>query len=389
MENKRLKNIIRIIGVLVVALLMAIPCWSGNNPEDTSQYEDSRSGKTETKKSPETRKVESTNKTSNREVDLSSRTLILTVGSSPVCWPEFHFWLNFIQKYYRSYHNIDRITDWSAKQNGMSLKEFFLSNAVAYACKDRAIEAKARELGIELSVRDLAEIEKLRNDNIKIYGSELEYIRIVSSMYVSEDVFTYLTKIDYLGNYLFEKLYGAKGEKCSDKDISEYIREEGLMCSKYIFLPCADSAGKEVSAETLAGNYKLLEDILGRLDKSADPLGLFDTLMTEYGKDRSISSYPDGRLFVSGAMEQEFESSYLKLGENKYSRIVKTGKGYYIILRKPIFPDMTADSSGNTLRYRTAYDHLFKNQIENLSSKMDIKYEDAYYRIDPEKLQDN
>jgi hypothetical protein len=88
-------------------------------------------------------------------------------------------------------------------------------------------------------------------------------------------------------------------------------------------------------------------------------------------------------------MEQEFESAYLKLEEDKYSRIVKTGKGYYIILRKPIFPDMTADSSGNTLRYRTAYDHLFKNQIEDMSAKIDVKYEEVYYRIDPEKLQDN
>jgi hypothetical protein len=389
MEKINLKNRIRIFVFLTLLALIAVPFGSVISYAAAAAHETSGIKNSETKNAYVTGNAESTNKTSNRSADLSSKTLILTAGSSPVYWPEFHFWLNFIQKYYRSYHNIDRITDWSAKQNGMSLKEFFLSNAVAYACKDRAVEAKARELGIELSVRDLAEIEKLRNDNIKIYGSESEYIRIVSSMYVSEDVFNYLTRIDYLGNYLFEKLYGAKGEKCSDKDISEYVNEEGLMCSKYIFLPCIDSEGKEVSAEALAANYRLLEDILGRLDKSADPLALFDTLMTEYGKDRSISGYPDGRLFVSGAMEQEFESAYLKLEENKYSRIVKTGKGYFIILRKPIFPDMTADSSGNTLRYRTAYDHLFKNQIEDISSKMDVKYEEAYYRIDPEKLQDN
>ncbi len=370
-------------------LLMAHPCLGGNGPSNTSQHEASGAGKAEAKKAVKNANAESVNKTPYREADLSAKTVVMTVGSSPVYWPEFHFWLNFIQKYYRSYHSIDRITDWGAKQNGMGLKEFILSNAAGYACKDRAIEAKAKELGIELSVRDLAEIEKLRQDNIKIYGSELEYIRIVSSMYVSEDVFNYLTRIDYLGNYLFERLYGAKGEKCTDNQISQYVKEEGLMCSKYIFLPCTDSSGKEVSAETRAGNYKLLEDILGRLKKSADPLALFDELMGEYARDRSILSYPDGRLFVSGAMEQEFESAYVKLEENKYSGIVKTEKGDYIILRKPISPDMAADSSGNTLRYRTAYDHLFKNQIEDLSSKMNIKYEDAYYMIDPEKLQNN
>jgi hypothetical protein len=382
-----LKNRIRIFGILVVVLIMAVSGRSISSSEKTSQYKDSGIGKSEMKRAPGEGNTESAERRSKSEGGMSSKTLILTVGSSPVYWPEFHFWLNFIQKYYKSYHNIDKITDWSVKQNGMSLKEFFLSNAAAYACKDRAIEAKARELGIELSVRDLAEIEKRRNDNINIYGSEQEYIRIVSSMYISEDVFNYLTRIDYLGNNLFEKLYGAKGEKCSDKDISDYVKEQGLMCSKYIFLADADTSEKETNAEQLNGNYRLLEDILARLDKSADPIALFNTLMKEYNQDSSISDYPDGCLFVPGAMEQEFESAYLKLEENKYSRIVKTLKGCYIILRKTISPDMTVDLSGNTLRYRIAYDNLFRKQIETLSEKMEVKYEDAYYSIDPEKLQ--
>lgn len=319
---------------------------------------------------------------------ISSDTLILTVGSSPVYWPEFLFWLKYIQKYYRSYHNIDRITDWSVEQNGMDLKNFFLSTAVGYACKDRAIEAKAEEIGIELSCHDLEEINKQRQDNIKIYGSELEYIRIVSSMYVTEDVFKYLTKIDYLGNYMFEHIYGKKGEKCNDKAVSAYVKEQGLMCAKYIFLSKTDPAGNDVGTEKRAENLLLLKDILGRLDSSDNPPALFDEMMIQYGEDRAMLNYPDGRLFVSDAMGQEFESAYLKLGENKYSDIVQADKGLYIILRTPIFPDMTVDSSGNTLRYHTAYDHLFKNQVEEWSSEIKVKYEDAYYTIDVEGIQD-
>lgn len=367
---------------------MAVPCRSSGRDVAVPKYEGSSGKNEETKKTIETGNAGSTDEKSPKEVGLSSKTLILTVGSSPVYWPEFYFWLNYIQKYYRSYHNIDKITDWSAKQNGMSLKEFFLSTAVGYASKDRAIEAKAKEMGIELSARDLAEIEKQRQDNIKIYGSESEYIRIVSSMYVTEDVFKYLTKIDYLGSYMFERLYGSKGEKCSDKDISAYVRSEGLMCAKYIFLSNTDDAGNDVTAAKRAQNYKLLQDILGRLDRSDNPLALFDELAGKYGEDRTMSSYPDGRLFVSGGMGEEFESAYLGLADNRYSGIVQADKGYYIILRRPITPDMAADSSGNTLRYRTAYDHLFKKQVEEWSAAIDVRYEDAYYNIDVEGLQD-
>jgi hypothetical protein len=388
MESKRLKKTVRIISFLTIVLFIVFSGFIGGNSNALSSG-NKGSGNGETIKTVQTGNVESANKTSDKELEFTSKTLILTVGYSPVYWPEFHFWLNYIQKYYRNFHNLDKITDWSVKQNGMSLKEFFLSCAVGYACKDRAIEAKAKELGIELSAGDLAEIEKQRKDNIRIYGSESEYLHIVRSMYLSEEVFNYLTKIDYLGNYMFKHLYGAKGEKCTDEEVSAYVKKEGYMCAKYIFLSSTDAEGAALSPEKREENYKLLENILGRLDTSSDPLPLFDALMKESGKDRTILNYPDGRLFVSGGMGEEFESAYLKLKENKYSGVVKDNKGCYIILRKPIFPDMTADSGGNTLRYLTAYEYLFKNQIEGLSAKMKIKYEDAYYKIDIEGLQNN
>jgi hypothetical protein len=202
---------------------------------------------------------------------------------------------------------------------------------------------------------------------------------------MSEKVYNYLTKIDYLGNYIFEYLYGANGEKCSDKDILAYIEKEGYMCAKYIFLSNSDSDGNELNVEKLEKNYELLEGILGQLDASDDPPALFAAFMNKYGEDKNILNYPDGRLFVSGFMGEEFEKTYLKLDKNEYSDIVKTDKGYYIILRMPIFPAMTADSAGNTLRYWVAYE-LFKNQVENWSEEMKVKYEDAYYGIDVEGL---
>jgi hypothetical protein len=323
---------------------------------------------------------------SGKEKALTFDTQILTVGETPVYLPEFLFWLKYISSYYKTSNSLEKITDWSVKQNGMSLSEFFLTTAVGYAAKDRAIEAKAKELGIALSPENLAEIQKKREDNIKIYGSELEYLRIVASMYVSEDVFTYLSKIDYLGNYLFCTLYGEKGEKCTDQEVSNFIRKEGYLNAKYIFLSNTDADGKALSSEKVTENHKRMEDILAQLKESSTPLPLFDTLMNEVGEDADVKSHPDGLLFISGALGEEFQTAFSKLKENEYSGVVTAPKGFYLILKMPITPDMAADSSGGTLRYHTAYDYLFKNQVEAWGKEIKVAYEKGYDSLIVENL---
>ena len=368
------------ICVLIVTLAGSIGCNSDPGSSSQENHENESAIKTV-----ETYNAGSANRTPNEEGQSSASTLILTVNTRPVYWPEFLFWLNYIGKYYKKVQGYDEIKDWNVEQNGMNLSEFFLSCAVGYASKDRAIEAKAEEMGITLSEDDLAEIEKNRINNIMIYGSEMEYRRIVSSMYISEEVFNYLTKLDYLGNYLFEHLYGANAEKCSDEDISTFIEKEGYLCAKYIFLSNLDAEGNYLSAEKRKEKYELLEQILGRLDASDSPMDLFDELIKEYGEDMAISMYPDGRLLVSGTMGEEFGDAYYKLEDNEYSDIVETDDGCYILLRTPIDPSMRADPTGNSLRYWVAYE-LFKGQVEDWSSEMEIRYEEAYYEIDVKEL---
>lgn len=378
---------ISIIGSLVIcALLVALSGWSESR-HATAARSGSSAGMGAAKTAG-TCKSFSTRKTTPGDTEFSTDTLILTVDSSPVRWPEFLFWLRYIEKYYVKYHNLDKITDWNAKQNGMSLKEFFLSTAVGYASKDRGIEAKAKELGIGLTADDLAEIQKQKESNLRIYGSRSEYLIIVNRMYVSEQVFDYLTQIDYISKHLFKYLYGAKGEKCTDEDISAFVKKKGFMCAKYIFLSNTDARGNALSVEKRAGNQKLLQNLLTQLDASKTPLTLFDTLITKHSNEAALMNYPDGRLIESGGIGEEFESAYWQLEEKRYSGIVESGNGNYIVLRLPIYPNMMADSAGNTLRYVTAYEHLFKNQVEAWSAKAKVKFADAYYKINVEGVLD-
>jgi hypothetical protein len=151
--------------------------------------------------------------------EFTTTTEILTVGTSPVYWPEFYFWLRFIEKHYRKFHRIDKIEDWGARQNGKALKAFFLSSAVGYACQERAIEAKAHELGLALTSADAAQIEEVAERRRRIYG-RAEYLRLIRREYVSEEVFAYLTRMDHLGQRLYTHLYGENGERCPEKEVA-------------------------------------------------------------------------------------------------------------------------------------------------------------------------
>jgi hypothetical protein len=147
----------------------------------------------------------------------TAKTEMMTIGGTPVYWPEFYFWLRFIEKHYRRFHRIDKISDWRAQQNGMALKAFFLSSAVGYACQERAIEAKARELGLALTSADEAEIAEVKKRHGRIYG-RTEYLRMIRREYVSEEVFAYLTRMDHLGKRLYTHLYGENGERCPEEN---------------------------------------------------------------------------------------------------------------------------------------------------------------------------
>jgi hypothetical protein len=142
---------------------------------------------------------------------------MMIIGGNPVYWPEFYFWLRYIEKHYRKFHRIDKIDDWGVRQNGMALKAFLLSSAVGYARQERAIEAKAREVGLALTSADAAQIAAVNQRRRKIYG-RAEYLRMIRREYVSEEVFAYLTRMDQLGKRLYAHLYGENGERCPEED---------------------------------------------------------------------------------------------------------------------------------------------------------------------------
>jgi hypothetical protein len=317
---------------------------------------------------------------------LADDTLILTVGSRPVYWTEYRFWLTYLGRYYENTHGLSAITDWHARQDGVGLKESFLNGATAYVCNDTAIEGQSAAAGIQLTPEDVAELTRVREDNIKIYGSYSEYLRIVGSMYGSEAQFQYLAKIERLSKYLFAHLYGAGGDRCSDDCVTQFTEAQGLSAALYIFRSNTDASGKPVNSRKRRSNDQLLGRLHAQLQASSSPAALFSRLMNRYSDDSSLGGYLNGRIIARGSKGREFDLALRNLADSAYSNVISTRAGGYLILRKPLSPNMVVDNSGTTLRYWAAYQGLFKPLIERWCADLSIQYSDAFGNIDMEGL---
>jgi hypothetical protein len=318
--------------------------------------------------------------------ELGLETVVMTVDDSPVYWPEFLYWLRFTTGFYEDQNGIEAITDWTAQVNGTPLKQFILTSAVDYVGRHRALEAQAKEMGFALSDAQKQEMASMRAENVATYGSETEYQRIIRQTYVTESVYNYLLEIGYLSSDVFTALYGQSGEKLTDAELASYVSERGLLCARYVFLSDTGTGTVPLSAEEKAKNRELLQDLIKQLEASNDPASLFAEFVTKYGQDPNASPYAEGVVFTAAQMPAEFMTAFNQLQEGRWSGVVETGKGLYLIMRMPLKPDMIADQSGNTLRYRAAYEYLFEKQVNAWYADMKVKFTKAYDVVDLESL---
>lgn len=315
---------------------------------------------------------------------------VLSVGGEPVYWPEFRFWVGHVAKHYKAELGVPRIDDWRARRQGMALKQFLLQGAVDLARKQRAIEARARRLGIAPSERDLQALAARRDETIRAYGGIGEYLVIVRRMYGSEDVFEHLSRSDLLGQALFEHQWGEKGERCGNAEVAAYVKAEGLLRTKYLFIGRGNPRDLADQAKRVAFIGELRERMVAQAQEAAEAdagqetEARLDASIAEHGEDERMAQAPNGRLLAASSMEPGFASACAEVADRKLSPVVSTARGHYIVLRLPITPELEVE--GQSLRYWAAYNHLFKRQVEGWAAALKVEYAQAFYAIDPQRF---
>ena len=301
---------------------------------------------------------------------VTADTEVLRVADAPLFAPEYVFWLRQAARNLTATQGPEALDAWSTERKGMSLQTYLTGQAIQSARRVRAIRAQAQALGLQLSAQDLKRIEDKRLDGIRAYGGVMPYLAIVRRMYVSEEVLDQLSQSDLLGERLFERLYGTKGERCSDAQVADYVAAQQLQRAKYIHV----AAGE--------GRRAQMQALVERLDAGGDAEALFDELGPRYNEDTRMAAQPQGRLFAAGSMGEAFDRAYAALGENQHSGVVDDGSGYTILLRLPIRPDTRPDDDEHTLRYWAAYNHLFKPQVDAWAAQLTVAYTPAFAALD-------
>lgn len=320
-------------------------------------------------------------------------TLIMTVDGSPVYWDEFFYWFTVNISYIET--NYGTIEDWSEVVEGESWAEFAISETIETARLYRAVEKKAAEMGITLTAEDEEYIQYYWEMDVATYGDgdEEAFIQYLTANYMTEDIYYYMNKVATLYYSIMDEVYGAEGEKMALEEVLAYADSYGFMQTKHILLLTTDDDGNALSDEEKTAVYSQMEDFLTQLDAAPDDEleAVFDGIMNEYSEDGGLASFPDGYLFMSGEMMEEFENATLELGAYEYSGIVETDYGYHIILRLPInretVPYYYYSYYGYTypLQYYPAAE-AFDSLMYGWTGEAVVEYSEAYNSLDANAL---
>ena len=295
-------------------------------------------------------------------------TVVMTINGTEVHWNEYAYWLCNAADSLTTY--VGDVEDWSAvydEDTGETyadlLDQMVLENLTEY----HVWESKAAEYEIAFDEEGETFVDDTVAQAIQSVagedGTEADLETYLKGYYVDLEVFRYQSRIQYLYNELFNKLFGEDGEKLSDADLAAYIADNGYMTAKHILWSTAGDDGEALSDEAKAEKLPQAQDAVRQLRAVEDPAereALFDTLMTEYSEDPGLASYPNGYCFSSGQMVEEFETACAALEDYAVSDPVESTHGYHVILRLPTTADdvVQYDSDGKayTLRYVAALD---------------------------------
>lgn len=301
--------------------------------------------------------------------------LIMTVGDSPVYWDEYYYWMSVAVK--NLVYDNGEITDWSDIYSAsydiygyeLDYNEFVRYYAYDAILMYRTIEKKFDQEGLSLQDGDVYTTEEYMSDNDIQSEAELEAALVENCMTV--ELFEYIETVSAKYYALLESVYGIQGADCPDEEVLVYAENHGYMQVKHILISSEES--KE-QAESILSELQSI-NLTGEELEAA-----FDEKMMEYSEDTGLTLYPDGYLFKSGDMDEEFEAAAKVLQEYEISQVVKSDSGYHIILRLPINCDAVPYGGTDPLRYLTAYER-FDSIVSGWQKEMTITYEDAFDEI--------
>lgn len=294
----------------------------------------------------------------------------LAFDQQPVYWDEYYFWLRYSSRFYKSRHQLEHI-DWSQQEDNKPLEQYFRDQASQYACEQRAILKQAAATGIEYTAGDIQALQQLREQNIKTYGGEIEYQRLLKRMYISEPVYNQLSRVDTLSSRLFEQLYGKDATSLNDQAVMDYVANHHLIHHSWLFV---DKQQGEAGHQRLQQQWQALH-------QQASPATALLKNLRQFGDDGVMKPYPDGRLLAAESMAPWMTSALLALPAGQISPLIETDNGWYVLARLPITATTRVNNSNRSVRYQAAWNDHFRPTVAGWCQQLPVHYSDGYGQL--------
>ncbi|MBR5783335.1 MAG: peptidylprolyl isomerase [Clostridia bacterium] len=189
--------------------------------------------------------------------------------------------------------------------------------------------AQFERLGLSFTEEEQANIDASIAELIENSGGE-DYVRnALKENGIGYDEFVELVyydtqKILKVVDYYF----GAAGlEPVPEQEIKDYFADNYARC-KHILISTQDSSGSTLTGNDMKDARAEAQSVY-EMAKNADDAA-FDALIKEYNDDEGVSTYPDGYVFTTGEMVDEFEKAAFDMDVGE-TRLVQSDYGYHVI----------------------------------------------------------
>lgn len=147
---------------------------------------------------------------------------------------------------------------------------------------------------------------------------DLNYYEYIQSVYYDTQ------KIYKIVDYY----YGENGlEPVDEKTLLSYFKENYVR-AKHILISTLDSEGAAMTGSAMTKAKQTAQSVYEKA-KGADEK-TFDELIKQYNEDEGVASYPDGYLFTTGEMVEEFEEAAFDMAVGE-TRMIQSDYGFHII----------------------------------------------------------
>lgn len=320
-------------------------------------------------------------------------TVVMTVDGRDVTWGEYFSWYytnaKQVENYMQSMAMYGYPVNWDDMANSSASYASYVTVSTEGTIKQmQTIEGYAASNGIELGEESKAAIEEqIQSDIVTVCGEGAtmdDLYAYLESVYMPVETYNRISSLGAYQMELVSALYGENNSKLSDKEVLEYLNDNGYMSAHHIlFLTTGNENGEELTEEELAAKQAQAEAVyaeLAAIENTDERLKRFGELKQELCEDTGKTMYPDGYTFTTGQMVSEFENAVLSLDEYEVSEPVRSSFGYHIIMRLPLDTDaLIMTSTGEAATGRSLYASSdFNSRLQGYMDAMEMEYANGF-----------